>query len=65
MLIITRYCGEIIWINDDIKIKILDIPSKIYKKGQQVKIGIEAPSNVSIHREEIYLKIKAENEIIH
>ena len=56
MLILTRKNGEGIAIGDDIQIRILEI------KGGQVKIGIEAPHDVAVHREEIYLKILEENQ---
>ncbi|WP_292749073.1 MULTISPECIES: carbon storage regulator CsrA [unclassified Methylophaga] len=46
--------GESLVIGDDINIIVLDV------KGNQVRIGIEAPDDVSIHREEIYLKIKSD-----
>ena len=52
MLILTRRCGETIKINDDIDITILGV------KGNIVRIGIAAPKDVSVHREEIYEKIK-------
>ncbi|MFP3869079.1 MAG: carbon storage regulator CsrA [Desulfobacteraceae bacterium] len=55
MLIFTRKIGETIRIGDHIRIKIVDI------KGKQVRIGIEAPPEVAVHREEIYLKILEEN----
>ena len=55
MLILTRKLGERIAIGDDITITFLEI------KGKQVKVGIEAPRNISIHRQEIYEKIKSEN----
>jgi carbon storage regulator len=55
MLILTRKLGERINIGDDITITLVDI------KGTQVKLGIEAPRNVDIHRQEIYEKIRAEN----
>jgi len=55
MLILTRKLGERITIGDDIVITLLEI------KGAQVKLGIEAPKNISIHRQEIYEKIRAEN----
>ena len=55
MLILTRKLGESIKINDDIKITIVEI------KGRQVRLGIEAPADTTIHREEIYWKIKEEN----
>ncbi len=55
MLIITRKLGEQITIDDDIFITLLEI------KGAQVKIGIKAPKNVTIHRREIYERIRSEN----
>jgi carbon storage regulator len=56
MLILTRKLGENIRIGDKIKVTVLDI------KGGQVKLGIEAPPEVSVHREEIYERIREENE---
>ena len=55
MLILTRKLGEQITIGDDITITLLEI------KGSHVKLGIEAPKTVIIHRQEIYDKIKEEN----
>ena len=55
MLILTRKLGERIAIGDDITITLLEI------KGGQVKIGIEAPQSISIHRQEIYERIRKEN----
>jgi len=55
LLILTRKLGESITIGDDIKVSILGV------RGRQVRLGIEAPSNVVVHREEIYVKIQAEN----
>ncbi|MGV2934183.1 carbon storage regulator CsrA [Providencia sp. AGC89] len=57
MLILTRRVSEEVMIGDDIKIKILGV------KGNQVRIGIEAPKDVAVHREEIYQRILAENSI--
>ncbi|MBF0188662.1 MAG: carbon storage regulator CsrA [Magnetococcales bacterium] len=54
MLILTRRVGESLNIGDDIKITLLGI------KGNQVRIGIDAPRDVEVHREEIYDKIKRE-----
>lgn len=51
MLILTRKIGESIIIDDDIRVKIVDI------QGGQVRVGIEAPSAVDIYREEIYARI--------
>ena len=55
MLILTRKIGEAIAIGDDIKVRLLEI------KGGQVKIGVEAPSEVAVHREEVFLRILEEN----
>ena len=52
MLVLTRKLGEAITIGDDIKIVIVDLD------GAQVKIGIEAPRNIEVYREELYEKIK-------
>ena len=54
MLILTRRVGETIVIGDDVIITVLGI------KGNQVRIGINAPKDVSVHREEIYRKIQNE-----
>lgn len=50
MLILTRNRGQQIFINDDIKIKILSVTSH-----GQVRLGIEAPQDYAVHREEIYI----------
>lgn len=55
MLILTRKLGESIAIGDNIKVSVLGI------HGRQVRIGIEAPQDVIVHREEIYLKVQEEN----
>ena len=55
MLILTRKLGEQITIGDDIIITLLEI------KGAQVKLGVEAPKSISIHRQEIYERIREEN----
>ena len=55
MLILTRKIGEAIAVGDDIKIRLLEI------KGGQVKIGVEAPNEVAVHREEVFLRILEEN----
>ena len=55
MLILTRKLGESITIGDNIKVQVLGI------RGRQVRLGIEAPEDVVVHREEIYVKIQAEN----
>lgn len=54
MLILTRRVGEVLRIGDDVSITILGV------KGNQVRIGIDAPKDVAVHREEIYQRIKRE-----
>lgn len=56
MLILSRNKGQKIMINDNIVLSVIEI------NGDQVRIGIEAPSNVSIYREEIYEAIKQQNQ---
>lgn len=55
MLILTRKSGEKITIGDDIVIRVLEI------RGSQVKLGINAPKGVAVHRSEIYERIQEEN----
>jgi carbon storage regulator len=56
MLVLTRKVGETIAIDDHIKITIVQI------KGKQVRVGIEAPKETKIHREEIYQAIQTQNK---
>jgi carbon storage regulator len=56
MLVLTRKLGESIAIDDDIKIVVVHI------KGRQVRLGIEAPRETKIHREEVYLAIQEQNK---
>lgn len=56
MLILTRRVGEMLKIGDNIDVTILGV------KGNQVRIGINAPKNVTVHREEIYTRIKEEQQ---
>lgn len=54
MLILTRRVGETLMIGDDVTVTVLGV------KGNQVRIGVRAPKHVSVHREEIYERIRAE-----
>lgn len=56
MLVMTRRIGEAIMIGDDIEIRILGI------QNNQVRIGVEAPKSVAVHREEVYNRIHREGE---
>ncbi|HSG10242.1 MAG TPA: carbon storage regulator CsrA [Gammaproteobacteria bacterium] len=54
MLILTRRVGETLMVGDDITVTVLGV------KGNQVRIGVNAPKNVAVHREEIFDRIKQE-----
>lgn len=56
MLILTRRVGETLMIGDDVTVTVLGV------KGNQVRIGVNAPKDVSVHREEIYERIKKEQQ---
>ena len=56
MLVLSRYKDESIMIGDDVEITIVDV------RGDKVRLGINAPRSVSVHRKEIYLKIQEEKE---
>ena len=56
MLILTRKLGEVIRVGDDVTVRVLEV------RGNQVRLGVEAPPAVRIYREEIYRVIRRENE---
>ena len=56
MLILSRRVGETLMIGDEVTVTVLGV------KGNQVRIGVNAPKDVSVHREEIYERIKKEQE---
>ncbi len=56
MLILTRRVGETLMIGDEVSVTVLGV------KGNQVRIGVNAPREVSVHREEIYERIKQEQK---
>lgn len=56
MLILTRRVGETLMVGDEVTVTVLGV------KGNQVRIGVNAPKDVSVHREEIYLRIQQESE---
>ncbi|MCR8844803.1 carbon storage regulator CsrA [Paenibacillus sp. SC116] len=56
MLVLTRAKGQKIMIGNDIVLTVVEV------NGDQVRLGVDAPADVSVYREEIYLSIKAQNE---
>ncbi|MBI2783228.1 MAG: carbon storage regulator [Porticoccaceae bacterium] len=58
MLILTRRVGETIVIGDDVTVTVLGV------KGNQVRLGVNAPRDLPVHREEIYERIQQENQVV-
>jgi carbon storage regulator len=56
MLILTRRVGETLMVGDNVTVTVLGV------KGNQVRIGVNAPKDVAVHREEIYDRIRKEND---
>lgn len=57
MLILTRKTGEKLMVGDDVEITVLGV------KGNQVRVGVSAPKDVAVHREEVYIRIQNEREL--
>jgi carbon storage regulator len=57
MLVLSRKLGENIRVGDDVKVIVLEV------RGGQVKLGIEAPQNVPVHRQEVYQRIQEANRL--
>lgn len=57
MLILTRRLGESLFVGEDIKITVLSV------QGKQVRLGLEVPSQTTVYREEVYLRVREQNRL--
>ena len=57
MLILTRKSGEKLMVGDDVEITVLGV------KGNQVRVGVSAPKDIAVHREEVYIRIQNEKQL--
>jgi len=57
MLILTRRAGESIYLDDNIKITVLEV------QGKQIKLGLTVPDDMTVYREEVYLRIREQNRL--
>ncbi len=57
MLILTRRPGESLYVGDTIKVTILSV------QGKQIKIGLEVPKDMTVYREEVYLRVQEQNRL--
>ncbi len=57
MLILTRKSGEKLMVGDEVEITVLGV------KGNQVRVGVSAPKDIAVHREEVYIRIKNEKAL--
>ncbi len=57
MLILTRRAGESIYLDDNIKITVLEV------QGKQIKLGLTVPDDMTVYREEVYLRIREQNQL--
>lgn len=57
MLILTRRLGESLYVGEDIKVTVLSV------QGKQVRLGLEVPSQTTVYREEVYLRVREQNRL--
>lgn len=57
MLILTRRPGESLYLDEDIKITVLSV------QGRQIKLGLDVPRDMTVYREEVYLRVKEQNKL--